>query len=155
MGDIFRKWRQPSFTEACNTYTVLRFVIIIAQVNLFYAVTPDWEISLSYMSLEQIDNICVLYSALLCIARRIPFNETCSDTPVESFTTQVYSFIHSFIHLFIHNSATLIHLFFHSFIHSLIRSCNHPARTELNSYIHPSSHLIVNFSTCYNVHCTL
>ena len=27
--------------------------MILAQVNLFYALTPDWEISLSYMSLHK------------------------------------------------------------------------------------------------------
>ena len=34
----------PSATETRNASTVLRFVMIIAQVNLPYAVTPDWEI---------------------------------------------------------------------------------------------------------------
>ena len=41
----------PSATEARNAYTLLRFVMIIAQVNLFCAVTLDWEISFFfYMS---------------------------------------------------------------------------------------------------------
>ena len=31
----------PSATEACNAYTVMRFVLVIAQLHLFYAVTPD------------------------------------------------------------------------------------------------------------------
>ena len=29
----------------------MRFVMITAQVDRFYAVTPEWEISFSYMSL--------------------------------------------------------------------------------------------------------
>ena len=37
---------------ARTAYTVMRLVMIIVQVNLFYAVTPDWEISLSYISLS-------------------------------------------------------------------------------------------------------
>ena len=42
-----------SATETRNTYTMLRFFMIIAEVKLFYAVTLDWEISLSYKSLYQ------------------------------------------------------------------------------------------------------
>ena len=39
-----------SAAKARNACTVMGFAMIIAQVNLFRAVTPDGEISLSYMS---------------------------------------------------------------------------------------------------------
>ena len=45
----------PSATEECNSYMGLRFVKITALLNLFHAVTPDWEISLSYMSLHPLN----------------------------------------------------------------------------------------------------
>ena len=46
-----------SATETSNAYTMLRFFMIIAEVKLFYAVTLDWEISLSYKSLYQLYNL--------------------------------------------------------------------------------------------------
>ena len=41
---------RPFATVARNAYIVLRFIMIMTQVTLFCAVTPDLEISFSYMS---------------------------------------------------------------------------------------------------------